>query len=64
MKNDKKTKSDDKPVYQISVELQAGRRADFTYDDFELAENHYLQLQHQQVVGHLGIKSIARSWRQ
>lgn len=66
MKNDKsKTKSESSAgsEFNIEVELQAGRRATFTYNDLELADGHYTQLQAQQVVGHLGIKSIQRSWR-
>jgi len=59
-----KTKSEDKPVYTLTVELQAGRRAEFTYNDFELADAHYVQLQASQVVGHLGVRNITRSWKQ
>ena len=62
MKNDK-AKSKIEPVYTVTVELQAGRTAEFTYNDLELAGNHYDQLQAQQIVGHLGIKRIERSWR-
>jgi len=64
MKNDKKSKSPSDPVYTLTVELQAGRRAEFTYNDFELAESHYIQVQASQVIGHLGVKSIRRSWRE
>lgn len=64
MKNDKKTKSEDKPVYSLSIELQAGHTANFTYSSFELAEAHYVQLQATQFIGSLGVKSIRRSWRE
>jgi len=64
MKNEKtKPKQDDQPVYSISVQLQAGRTAEFTYNDFQLADAHYTQLQAQPFIGQLGIKSVQRSWR-
>lgn len=64
MKNDKqKTKSTDTEVYTIAVELQAGRRATFTYNDFELADAHYVILQANPVIGQFGVKSLERSWR-
>lgn len=62
--NDKaKTKSKDTELYSITVELQAGQRATFTYTSLELADGHHTQLQAQQVIGHLGIRSIQRSWK-
>lgn len=64
--NDKtksKSKDTSSSEFSIEVELQAGRRATFTYNDFELADGHFVQLQAQQVVGHLGIKSLTKSWR-
>ena len=63
MKHDKKLKSEDKAVYSLTVQLQAGHTATFTYTSFELAEAHHVQLQASGVVGHLGIKNISRSWR-
>lgn len=62
MKNDKQ-KPQTEPVYTITVELPNRKRATFTYNDFELADQHYVQLQAQQVVGSYGVKSIQRSWR-
>lgn len=62
MKNEKSKQPAEK-LYSLTVELQAGRRATFSYNDEELARNHYDQLQAQQIIGHLGIKHIERSWR-
>jgi hypothetical protein len=64
MKNDKKIKSTSEPVYTLTIELQAGHTANFTYSSFELAEAHYVQLQATQFIGSLGIRNIQRSWRQ
>lgn len=66
MKNEKsKIKSEDTAVREFTIiaELQAGRTAVFTYNDLELANGHYTQLQAQQVIGHLGIRNLQRSWK-
>lgn len=65
MKNDKiKSKSTESSEFSIAVELQAGRRANFTYNELALAEAHYTILQAYPSIGNLGIKTIKRSWKQ
>lgn len=65
MKNEKtKSKSTESSEFSIDVELQAGRRAHFTYNDYALADAHYTILQAYPSIGNLGIKTIKRSWKQ
>lgn len=56
----------DKPgqeyLYKISLKLQEGHHADFTYSDREMARRHYEQIDAQQVVGGRVVKNI--SWEE
>lgn len=58
-----KTKSKNKSMYSISIELQEGRTAEFNYSDRDMAETHFLQLQAQSIVGSYAIKSLKRNFQ-
>ena len=48
---------DTQQVYQIKVLLQENKWAEFNYSDRNMAEAHWLQIRHFNVVGNHAVKS-------
>lgn len=60
MKNDKQ-KSQNQPVYKLTVLLQQNKKCEFIFDDRDICDAHKIQLQATNRIGMYGIKQISYS---